>query len=334
MNNPIENQISLTTTRRMNREEWSKFWEKGTLTAFEGQFDNNYDGPIAEFWQHIFNLLPSHSHLVDFATGNGALALLAAQLSDKPITITALDTATIYPPTKGPFSEFTEQVAFKANTDMAATGLETHSIDCVVSQFGIEYGDSEPCLAELNRILKPAQASFAAIIHHTSSDILEYAKESVEQISLCSNSGLIDVSRKLLSALHQSKTNNTHLQKNTALDKLRKHYGDTFQNLERTASKYEDTGHFDFLLQNVKTIFHPSQLGNASLDTQMEVLDFIENESNAFNARMLDLLGTAMDSTDIAELTKSLKSFGFAIDQCDELFYNGKLFGWQLCARR
>ena len=64
---------------RLDRDEWSRFWERGTVTTFEGHFGDNYDAEIRDFWWTEFARLADGAVIVDLATGNGALALLAAR---------------------------------------------------------------------------------------------------------------------------------------------------------------------------------------------------------------------------------------------------------------
>ena len=75
---------------RLSSGQWTRFWEKGTPTTFFGSFDKNYDGKIADFWSSQFDKLPEHAQILDLATGNGALAFLAAGYSQqlkKPLSI-------------------------------------------------------------------------------------------------------------------------------------------------------------------------------------------------------------------------------------------------------
>ncbi|WP_456373313.1 hypothetical protein, partial [Thiolapillus sp.] len=66
---------------RLDARQWGDWWNKHSLTSFHGHFQNNYDGSLKQFWEERFANLPDNAAIVDLATGNGALALLAAEYS-------------------------------------------------------------------------------------------------------------------------------------------------------------------------------------------------------------------------------------------------------------
>ena len=84
----------------LNDDEWTQFWRHGSVTTFERSGNPNYEGEIREFWQLQFGALPRGVRVVDLATGNSAVALLAAEYSSKngmQFEINALDKAEIRP---------------------------------------------------------------------------------------------------------------------------------------------------------------------------------------------------------------------------------------------
>ena len=78
-------------------DHWSDYWSRGSLTSLPQDFAANYDGEVAEFWQGAFSGLDDTGRMIDLCTGNGAIALLAAEYfaSEKPdIEIVAVDATT------------------------------------------------------------------------------------------------------------------------------------------------------------------------------------------------------------------------------------------------
>lgn len=67
--------------RLLTDDEWEQFWRHGSVTTFERSGNPNYDGEIREFWERQFATLREGARIVDLATGNGAVALLAAEYS-------------------------------------------------------------------------------------------------------------------------------------------------------------------------------------------------------------------------------------------------------------
>ena len=79
-------------------DHWSEYWSRGCLTSLPEDFAANYDGEIAEFWRNAFQSVPAGGSVIDLCTGNGAIALLAAEYAtreEQDLSITAVDGATV-----------------------------------------------------------------------------------------------------------------------------------------------------------------------------------------------------------------------------------------------
>ncbi len=64
-------------------EQWDRYWAYGNIHSFSQVSGGNYQGAIADFWKSRFETLESESRILDIATGNGAIALLALESSDQ-----------------------------------------------------------------------------------------------------------------------------------------------------------------------------------------------------------------------------------------------------------
>ena len=70
------------------------------MTSLPQDFTANYDGEVAEFWSTAFKEIPEQGSMIDLCTGNGAIALLAAEQVSKSghlFEITAVDAAVMSP---------------------------------------------------------------------------------------------------------------------------------------------------------------------------------------------------------------------------------------------
>ncbi len=56
-------------------QDWTRYWQRPTITSFGDMFPNNYDDTMLEFWQG--QLTGELEHVVDVACGNGALSWIA-----------------------------------------------------------------------------------------------------------------------------------------------------------------------------------------------------------------------------------------------------------------
>jgi len=135
---------------------WDSFWRYDRLSSFHAAPGAaNYGPPVADGWRAFFDDLPDGARLLDLATGNGAIAVLAVA-AGKGFTVTGADLAAVEP-TAFVTQNRVElaQVTFLASTPAEALPLPDTSIDAVVSQYGVEYSDLSRSLPEAARILAP-----------------------------------------------------------------------------------------------------------------------------------------------------------------------------------
>lgn len=155
---------------------WSQYWAGGALTSLPDDFRENYDGELAAFWHAQFDQLPEQAAILDVCTGNGAVALLAAQWAldhERPDwRVSAVDAAHIDPaviarhwPAQAPALAW---VSFIPDTPLERLDLPAASIDLVTSQYGLEYCDLEQAVPRLAAVLKPG-GRLAMLAHAMSS---------------------------------------------------------------------------------------------------------------------------------------------------------------------
>src|SRR5215213_3751605 len=138
------------------RAAWDRFWSYDRLSSFgTGSGAGNYGEAIAEGWGAFFAALPAGSKVLDLCTGNGAIAVIAVEAGDK-LKVTGADLAAVRPAAFVSKSKRQlKQVRFLANTPAEHLPLDDASFDAVVSQYGIEYSDTERSVAEAVRVLAP-----------------------------------------------------------------------------------------------------------------------------------------------------------------------------------
>ena len=135
---------------------WDRFWHYDRVASFgTGQGADNYGEAIAAGWRDFFAALPAGSRVLDLATGNGAIALIAVE-AGKALKVTGADLADVRPAAFVSRSKHQlEKVHFLANTPAEDLPLGDAGFDAVVSQYGIEYSQLERSLPEATRVLAP-----------------------------------------------------------------------------------------------------------------------------------------------------------------------------------
>ncbi|MEL7184921.1 MAG: class I SAM-dependent methyltransferase [Pseudomonadota bacterium] len=317
--------------QRLTADQWSDFWQAGSVTTFMGRFEQNYDGVVRHFWRKLFAVLPANAQIVDLATGNGALALLALEFSDeydRNFNITGVDFAATDPRAtlKGRELEAAlERIHFLTSTRIEATGLPDGEFDLVCSQFGFEYADIADAVVETARLLKDDKAVFAAMLHHESSVVLQQAKEGVRQDVQCRKSGLLAKVKELLFATAKAGERGIDPKQCEDCEALRHDINHITGKLHNAQSQYRDPGQLAYYVGSIMSVFDP-QRADQSIDEKLQHLDTIDEECQLFVARMRDLLGSALTDDDIAGLCARFEDAGLSVDFSESIEMEGQLF--------
>lgn len=134
--------------------EWDRFWRYDRLSSFEtGPGAANYTGEAAQGWRRFFARVPEGGSVLDIATGNGAIPVLAVEAKRK-LKVTGSDLADIAPDRFVTTSDALRQVTFRGRTNAELLPFDNSTFDAVTSQFGIEYSDMTKSLPEAMRVLK------------------------------------------------------------------------------------------------------------------------------------------------------------------------------------
>jgi len=156
----------------MSHQHWTNYWQSGVQTSLPQDFKHNYDGEIYDQWTHVVDRLASGSKVTDLCTGNGAVALLLAEIAlkqHKTLEITAIDISqiNIKSITANNPVEQTDMIQFISQTPVEQLeSVLSARQDAIVSQFGLEYSDLTMTAKAIKHCLKPeGRLSFIAHCH-------------------------------------------------------------------------------------------------------------------------------------------------------------------------
>lgn len=331
---------------RLDAEEWSRFWARGTVTTFEGHFRGNYDAEIRDFWRTAFASLPAGAVVVDLATGNGAVALLAAEFArtgSRPLQVIGLDSAAIdatrLRAVQPELAADLDAVSLRGGVRLEATGLEDASVDLVTSQYGFEYGDTAAGSKEIARILRPG-GRVAMILHHDQSAILAQAREGLTQVQLClDEERFVYLARRMIKLYRglKSGVQPGSVQWTPGALKLREELMAAASRLQGHARRPDvrqvDAGYLDFMLPSVLRLVEQCRtLSDATLE---QAWGDIEAETDAYRLRMADLVSAARSERDMARIGADFAMAGLAEASWTAFRYRADLLlGWTLAARK
>jgi ubiquinone/menaquinone biosynthesis C-methylase UbiE len=167
--------------KKPNPLDWTPYWKSPSITSFGAMFPNNYDGLILEFWKRQLN--GEFNHIVDIGCGNGALTWICNEIlnqGSRKTHITGVDFADISPfKALGRKESDYPMIRFLGNTPAENLPFENHSIDLVVSQFGVEYTNLDKAIPEIARILTP-DGRMSFILHDKESTLIRGATSRLE----------------------------------------------------------------------------------------------------------------------------------------------------------
>jgi SAM-dependent methyltransferase len=167
---------------------WDRYWQYDRIAScFDGAGARNYDEAIAGGWRAFFALLPERARILDLCTGNGAAALIAAEvgrIEGKAFEIVGVDQADIDPPafvTRQP--DDYAAIHFLGGTAVETLPFADESFDAVISQYGIEYADLDRAVAEAARVLAPG-GRIRFVVHAAEGIVAEGARAMIADADL------------------------------------------------------------------------------------------------------------------------------------------------------
>lgn len=322
-------------------DPWDRYWEYGNLHSFSQVTRGNYAGRIADFWHERFSVLADGACVVDIATGNGAVALLAvdsAMAGGRGFEIHGTDLAAIDPANRVGDDDLRERLArirFHPRTPAEALPFDDATVDLVCSQFGLEYSDTSRSIPEIARILR-AGGRAALILHHRDSAVVGAAREEAQGLDYVLDEARVYLkTRNFLRALADTRAPR-RTSDGTLPPKVAKKRRAVDQAIESVQAEARGKSNPRILLgplNYVQEVLAMTREIRAS-----EALGWLEEARRrvvAMRQRLADMQAAACTEGDIAAIAEQLDAAGFEAIQTavfdDE---NGAVTGWRADATR
>jgi ubiquinone/menaquinone biosynthesis C-methylase UbiE len=314
-------------------QHWSSYWSSTkSLNSFaEGKHKQGYVGEIADYWQSIFKSLHSSANILDIATGNGGLAVLAKEFNSN-FSVCGADAANI-----NPISRFTpsdkvfdtlQSIKFYGEMPSEKLRFKDNEFDAIISQFGFEYAQPSTALLEINRVLKP-NGKFVALIHHNTSFITADCKIGIDIINKLSvKNGLLDQLKSFVNFCQtiENKDNPTQEQQNQFKNK-NKNLLDLFKKLQHDCNNQDQLDWYNLLAKELVPLIinwrHADEQG----------VDVIIKNSAFFKQRLQDQMKAAWSIDDVNEISTLAKKYWHSFEVSSLNIESGKLC-WILQAIR
>ena len=315
----------------MNLEQWEAHYRRGTLATCPTVRDGGVDLEARASWVEFFSMLPDHARILDVGTGNGVVALIAAETAaERGLNwdIHGADLARINP--QRHVADGARRLAgirFHAGVATERLPFEAGSFDAVSGNFALEYTDVARALAEIHRVLKPG-GNVQFVLHHPDSMFVRGALTSSAEADL------VFTETKAYRRLHRLVTMDQATPGTTqrADEDLRAAIQTLKKGLE-DARKHGAGWILSAALDGIKKLLEARRQMKPQ-DVGLEV-DRAEAELRASVRGLNDLIEHARTPQQMDEIERAATTAGFSLIERSLQHYAGtNLVGWQLQLHR
>jgi ubiquinone/menaquinone biosynthesis C-methylase UbiE len=307
---------------------WESYYRGGALAACPTGPEGGYTLELREVWAEFFAGLPDGARVLDIATGNGAIALIAretAQRMGRNLEIHGADVARIDPARNvADGARLFAGITFHPGVAAESLPFEARSFCAVSGQYALEYTDVQTSLGEIMRVLKPgAMAQF--VTHHADSIVLERARASLRQADLViTETKLYRKLRRFVEAERRSPVSARRFSQELAA---------ACMTLRETGGFEADRRVLDVTLDAIpKLLDLRAKLTPAALERE---IDSVENDLRDNVRRLKDLLGVALDPAAMGVFAERARQRGFTNIAYSPIKHGlDRLVGWQLRVQR
>ena len=304
---------------RPEDRRWSNYWAQGHVHSLGRAYDGgNYGGSVRDFWWRVFATLPASARVLDICSGNGAVALLAADYSrehQRNLQIHAVDRAEI-DPGRALGQELTAAIRFQGGVAVESLPFEADSFDLVTAQYGLEYTDAQVSVPELARVLRFG-GQLAVIHHHPNSHVIRTARaEHLLIDGLLATGGVLSAVDGLLGRLRRMESRHgmggpgmKALREDAQADRARQQLNQAVAGLERLSAEQEGAAPLlAEMLTRLRTLL--GQMGRQPSEQLRQALEALRQDYRGNAERLGDLLGCRM-AADEYDLSPQLTAAGF-----------------------
>jgi ubiquinone/menaquinone biosynthesis C-methylase UbiE len=310
---------------------WDAYWRENRLCSFGLGEDQQALATLENYWASVAQRLVPNSAVLDLACGNGAAAVFVAQAAartKKPLSIAGIDEAVIEPARYvKDYAALLARMEFRGKTTMEALPFPTASFDCVISQFGLEYGNPVKAVAEAARVTKTRGIlTFVSLPAH--SPIVQTAKKVLKQGRyLLRDTALFSETFRIIKSYHEGPADGRDQRMRNDLEQFNKE-------VEKTVYAF-DEGESDVvftIITGLNRIFIDRK--TAAGDAQALTIDAVRTGLAQYAARAHATIKAALNEASLAALKHTIVTSGFRLVDSRALLTHKGTIAWQFMAER
>ena len=309
---------------------WDLYWQAnqaGSCAAIDGRGE---EASIVDDWRAFFASFNDGARLLDIATGNGAVALIAAGVAaatGRRFDIHGIDTADIDPARFVPArAELLRTIRFRGRTPAERLPFEAGTVDGVSGQHALEYTDVDRSVPELVRVLRSSGR-----VH-----LVMHARDSA---IVTANQAKIDHSRYLLrdSGLFAAAVAVVEAASLGGASPEMARAAETFQTLRTSAAEQLGGGPGRHLLGQITGAFDRiyQARGRYPPDRLTAMIRGVAAQLEAERQRMETLCAAALDEPAARRITDLFTSTGCDRPELTQVTAGtGETIGWRLATAK
>jgi len=315
---------------------WNHYWRADRMSACPADGSTgNYVQAIHSGWTAFFKAFPDGARLLDIGTGNGAIAAIAqatATADGSHFEIHGVDRADIEPLR---FVRTTPEslaaIHFHGRTPVESLPFPEDHFDGVSGQYALEYTDMPATVRELCRVAKPG-ARLRFVLHADGAAPVDGAVRNLQEIDFLTRKlELPDKARALMCAV-------SAFERAAGYDALLENEARRARQAYLSAARQADAYYpeakckeiFSDLLGEVRRLWDHRQ--ELTLDRILEIIDAIDTEVRAHEARLTGMRKVALSSAAVEKLAKRFRASGCTDIVLTELHppEDPRFWGWEL----
>ena len=309
---------------------WNDYWHFDRLSSVDDLAETNYREEVAGGWKSFFSSLPDGASILDLCTGNGAIAVMAAEAGrrgGKHFRIVGADAADI-----NPCLYVTKQrdelaaIEFRPATPIEKLPWPAASFDAVVSQYGIEYSDLSLSIPELARVVAP-NGKARLILHAAEGAVVERSKRAIADIDFLLHE--VDLAGKAQRCLRDVAEIERKLNRSASALSAARESSEAYQQaLQETRQRIATAAEPGVLRNSGKMLDELYQRRSQyDLAQALGIAEGIRTEWRNHRARLAAQIAAAVTREERAELAGRLKGSGAnEVSESDQLA-SGRLIG-------
>ena len=298
---------------------WTRYWRSGFQnTCFFADRAFSVEGD----WAAYFACAASGAKIIDLATGNGAVAWIAARVAKdtgRDIAVVGVDFADIDPTDVASVdAELVPRVTFVGSTDIAQLSFPDSEFDFASSQFGFEYAEQAPALSELKRVLKPG-GKVRFLLHASEGAVHEASTQRLRRARLMLESGQIV---PLLEELARAAANSSA----PRITKIKKRI---LAKVDLLGRKFKQLPADDLVFELCREAkMFVSAVGQVPIAEFVARVRHLAEEVRAYTLRLNAMQQASRNAQQMQTLCHSADALGFTLSKYEAYYVDNQQVGW------